>query len=63
MGNMEDKTMKSHEDREMNMPREQTTIRLPAEFKERIQQEADRRGDSFNETVIRLLQKALESNR
>lgn len=36
--------------------REQTTIRLPAELKGQLQWEADRRGDSFNETVIRLIQ-------
>jgi hypothetical protein len=32
------------------MEREQTTIRLPAGLKEQLQREADRRGDSFNET-------------
>lgn len=42
------------------MERVQITIRLPAELKEKLQQEADHRGDSFNETVIRLLRKALE---
>ena len=40
--------------------REQTTIRLPSELKKRIQQEADKRENSFNETVILLIQKALE---
>lgn len=44
-----------------NMEREQMTIRLPVGLKERIQQEADRRGDSFNETVIRLVRLGLES--
>lgn len=39
----------------------QTTIRLPTELKEQLQKEADRRGDSFNETVIRLLLRGLES--
>lgn len=38
----------------MQTNREQTTIRLPAGLKEQLQREADRRGDSFNETVIRL---------
>ena len=37
------------------MEREQTTIRLPAELKEQLQREADRRGDSFNETVVRFI--------
>lgn len=41
--------------------KEQTTIRLPAELMEQLCREADRRGDSFNETVIRLLWAALES--
>ncbi len=43
------------------MNREQTTIRLPTELKEQLQREADRRGDSFNETVIRLIRLGLES--
>lgn len=43
------------------MERAQTTIRLPTELKEQLQKEADRRGDSFNETVIRLLLRGLES--
>lgn len=34
------------------MEREQTTIRLPAELKEKIQQEADRRGMSFNQLLL-----------
>lgn len=34
------------------MEREQTTIRLPAELKERLQQEAERIGISFNELVM-----------
>lgn len=40
--------------------REQTTIRLPVELKEQLQQEADKRGFSFNTLVIILLRKALE---
>jgi len=32
--------------------REQTTIRLPAELKEKLQQEADRKGISFNAMVV-----------
>ena len=35
--------------------KEQTTIRLPVDLKERLQQEADKRGDSFNSTVIRFI--------
>lgn len=34
------------------MEREQTTIRLPAELKERLQQEADSRGLGFNQLVM-----------
>lgn len=47
--------------REISTEREQTTVRLPAELKKQLQQEADRRGDSFNETLIRFLRFALES--
>lgn len=41
------------------MPREQTTIRLPSELKEKIQKEADRLGISFNAMVLILLEKGL----
>ena len=41
------------------MDREQMTIRLPAELKERIQQEADRKGISFNAEFIALIRKGL----
>ncbi|WP_353958286.1 ribbon-helix-helix protein, CopG family [Bacteroides acidifaciens] len=41
------------------MEREQVTIRLPAELKERIQQKADAMGISFNALVIILLRKSL----
>lgn len=34
------------------MPREQTTIRLPAALKEQLQQEADRQGISLNAIII-----------
>lgn len=34
------------------MKREQTTIRMPAELKEKLQQEADRMGISFNQLVL-----------
>ena len=35
--------------------REQTTIRLPVELKEQLQQEADKRGFSFNALVLDIL--------
>lgn len=34
------------------MNREQTTIRLPADLKEQVQQKADELGISFNEAVL-----------
>lgn len=37
------------------MDREQTTIRLPAELKERLQQEADETGMSFNALLLSIL--------
>lgn len=42
------------------MAREQTTIRLPAELKEQLQREADRRGVSFNAMVLILIYKGLQ---
>ena len=42
------------------MEREQITIRLPAELKERLQQEADKREVSFNGLVIEYLWRCLE---
>lgn len=38
----------------------QTTIRLPAELREQLCKEADKRGVSFNGLVCLLLKKALE---
>lgn len=38
-----------------NNPKEQTTVRLPLELKERIQKKADRKGMSFNELVLIIL--------
>mgnify|MGYP001039306828 FL=1 len=35
--------------------REQTTIRLPVELKKKLQQEADRRGDSLNGLIVMML--------
>ena len=43
------------------MEREQTTIRLPADLKEEIQREADRKGMSFNMYILILLQRGLKS--
>lgn len=45
------------------MRREQTTIRLPAELKERLQRQADRRGLSFNAYVLLLIDKGLQAER
>ena len=42
------------------MEREQTTIRLPAELKDKINREADKRNISFNAMVILLLREELE---
>ena len=42
------------------MNREQTTIRLPAELREKIQQEADKRNQSFNGLINFLLAKGIE---
>ena len=41
--------------------REQTTIRLPKELKEQIQQLADEEWQSFNAEMIILLRKGLEA--
>lgn len=43
------------------MQREQTTIRLPAELKERVQRQADEMGHSFNSAVLYLIDKGLET--
>ncbi|MEF9974121.1 MAG: Arc family DNA-binding protein [Clostridia bacterium] len=43
------------------MGREQTTLRLPTELLEQIRRQAQERGDSFNETVIRYLLLGLEA--
>lgn len=37
------------------MPREQTTIRLPAELMEQLRREADRRGYSIRDLVVFIL--------
>ena len=37
------------------MDREQTTIRLPADLKEQIQQKADKKGQSFNALILFIL--------
>ncbi len=41
--------------------KEQTTIRLSAELKEKLQQEADILGVSFNELVIKLIRVGMEN--
>lgn len=41
------------------MEREQTTIRLPAELKDRLQQEADKLGISFNGLILNIIRKYL----
>ena len=52
-----------------NMPkmnqleREQTTIRLPAELKEKLQREADRIGISLNALILRVLNEERNSQR
>lgn len=43
------------------LEREQTTIRLPAELKEHLAKEAQRRGYSLNEMFIICLEKGLEA--
>ena len=40
------------------MEREQTTIRLPTELKDKLQQEAERRGQSYNSMIIMILNEA-----
>lgn len=42
------------------MEREQTTIRLPAELKQQLQQQADKMGVSFNEMTIKLIRDGLK---
>lgn len=42
------------------MEREQTTLRLPSELKEELKRQAQERGDSFNETVVRYLNLGIE---
>lgn len=44
------------------MEREQTTIRLPAELNEKLQQEADRMGISFNAYVLILIDKGRQNS-
>jgi predicted HicB family RNase H-like nuclease len=41
--------------------REQTTIRLPADLKKKLQQEADEKGISFNSYVLILIDKGSRS--
>ena len=44
------------------MDREQTTIRLPAELKEKLQLEADKLGISFNAIILSVLSKYAASH-
>lgn len=44
------------------MEREQTTIRLPVELKEKLQQEAARKGISYNAFVIQVLYKFISDH-
>lgn len=41
------------------MEREQTTIRLPVELKEQLQQEAGERGLSLNDLLLIILDRAI----
>ena len=43
--------------------REQTTIRLPAELKEALQREAERKGFSFNAYLLLLIDKGRRDER
>ncbi len=45
----------------MKPEREQTTIRLPAELKRQLQQEADRRGISLKDLVVSIFYRYLEN--
>lgn len=42
------------------MNREQTTLRLPPELLDKLRQQALERGDSLNETIIRLIRIGLK---
>ena len=42
------------------MERTQTTLRLPEELMEQLRAEAEKRGSSVNETIIRLIRKGLQ---
>ena len=45
------------------MEREQTTIRIPAELKKKLEMEAERRGLSLNALILSLLNGFWEKNR
>ena len=45
------------------MDRAQTTIRLPLELKDQLQQEADKKNLSFNAYVLWLIDKARQAER
>lgn len=44
------------------MEREQTTIRLPYDLKEQVQQKADKMGISFNEFVLLAINEYINSH-
>lgn len=44
----------------VSVEREQVTIRLPVELREKIQGKADKEGQSFNTELILLIRKVLE---
>lgn len=43
------------------MMRERTTLRLPAELADWLRQEAERRGDSYNGTIVRFILAGIRS--
>ncbi|HBG1232791.1 TPA: Arc family DNA-binding protein [Clostridioides difficile] len=43
------------------MEREQTTIRLPKELKEKLEKQAIKKGRSFNSTLLSILQEFIQN--
>lgn len=52
--------MKEEEKRKKSIEQEQTTIRLPTGLKDRLQQEADRRGITLHDLIVFILWKELQ---
>ena len=52
--------MKEEEKREKSIEQEQTTRRLPTGLKDRLQQEADRRGITRHDLIVFILWKELQ---